>query len=438
MKIAIIGSGPSGFYAAESLTKRAPDAQIDIIERLSSPYGLIRGGVAPDHQTTKRVARSFERTALKPQVRFYGNVEVGRDIGINEIRDMYDAVVLAVGAPFDRGLGIPGEDKEGVYGAAAFVGWYNGHPDFRDLSPRLDGSNVAVIGNGNVAIDIARVLVKTPQEMAATDLVDHAASSIKASPVTDVYMFGRRGPVEAKFTNVELREMGRLEDSAPVVDPAQLPPAVSGEFSDRDRRVRERNLATLREFTQADTAGKRKRVHFSFYARPVEVLGDQVARGLKVERTEVVDGRSAGTGDFRELECCAVIAAIGYRGNRLEGVPFDERQGIAINQNGRIDDDLYAVGWIGRGPVGVIGTNKPDGDTVATQIAAAGRDSQKPGRSELERHLKERSLRWVSFADWQLIDRLEIGRAREGAPRRKFTSAEEMLAVLDQEMREAS
>ncbi len=438
MKIAIIGSGPSGFYAAESLTKRAPDAQIDIIERLPSPYGLIRGGVAPDHQTTKRVARSFERTALKPNVRFYGNVEVGRDIAVAELREIYDAVVLAIGAPFDRGLGIPGEDKEGVYGAAAFVGWYNGHPDFRDLSPRLDGPNVAVIGNGNVAIDIARVLVKTRREMAATDLADYAAAAIDASPVTGVYMLGRRGPVEAKFTNVELREMGRLEDSASVVDPAQLPQTVAGEFSDRDRRVRERNLATLHEFTQADIAGKKKRVHFSFYARPVEVLGDSSVRGLKVERTEVQDGKSVGTGEFWELECCAVVAAIGYRGARLEGVPFDERQGIAINQGGRIDDGLYAVGWIGRGPVGVIGTNKPDGDTVAAQIAAGGRDSQKPGRTELERHLKERGRRWVSFADWQQIDRLEIERAREGAPRCKFTSVEAMLAALDQVLRKAS
>ena len=438
VKVAIIGSGPSGFYAAESLTKHAADVQVDIIERLPSPYGLIRGGVAPDHQTTKRVARSYERTALKPQVRFYGNIEVGRDIGLEEIRDMYDAVVLAVGAPLDRGLGIPGDDKEGVYGASAFVGWYNGHPDFRDLSPRLDGQNVVVIGNGNVAVDIARVLVKTPQEMAGTDLVGYAASAIEASPVTDVHMLGRRGPVEAKFTNVELREMGRLEDCAPVVDPAQLPAAIEGEFSDRDRRVQERNLATLHEFTRADATGRNKRVYFSFYARPVEILGGQFVRGLKVERTEVLDGRSVGSGEFRELECCAVIAAIGYRGAQLGGVPFDERLGIVVNQNGRIDDGLYAVGWIGRGPVGVIGTNKPDGDTVAAQIAADGGDPQKPGRDELELYLKERGRRWVSFADWQLIDRLEVQRAPDGAPRCKFTSAEEMLAALEQEMREAS
>ncbi len=438
MKIAIIGSGPSGFYTAEALTKRAPDSEIDIIERLPTPYGLIRGGVAPDHQTTKRVARSFERTALKPQVRYYGNVEVGRDLSVAELRAMYDAVVLAIGAPFDRELGIPGEDKAGVYGAAAFVGWYNGHPDFRDLSPRLDGANVVVIGNGNVAIDIARVLVKTPYEMATTDLVDYAAATIDAAPVTDVYMLGRRGPVEAKFTNVELREMGRLEDCAAVVDPGQLPDTVTGDFSDRDRRVRERNLKTLRELAAADINAKRKRVHFAFYGRPVEVFGEGRVEGLRIERTTVKDGRSVGTGVFWDLKCCAVIAAIGYRGERLDGVPFDEKQGVAVNQDGRIDEGLYAVGWIRRGPVGVIGTNKPDGDLVAAQIVTADPTSQKRGRIELERVLRERDRRLVSFADWQRIARLEIERAPEKAPRCKFGTVDEMLTALDQERRKAS
>ena len=438
MKVAIVGAGPSGFYTAEALTKESPDAQIDIIERLPSPYGLIRGGVAPDHQTTKRVARSFERTALKPQIRFYGNIEVGPDISIAELREIYDAVVLAVGAPLDRELGIPGADKEGVYGAAAFVGWYNGHPDFRDLAPRLDGAGVAVVGVGNVAIDIARVLVKTPAEMATTDLVRYAAGAIAASSVSDVHMLGRRGPAEAKFTNVELREMGRLEDCHPVVDPQQLPETVTGDMSDRDRRVRERNLHTLRCFTELSPASKRKRVHFAFYARPVEVLGGERVEALRVERTEVRDGRAAGTGEFRDLPCCAVIAAIGYRGVALEGMPFDDQQGIAVSTDGRIDDGLYAAGWIRRGPTGVIGTNKPDGHAAAEQVAALQPTVGKPGRTELERRLRERGRRWVSFADWQIIDRLEVERAHDGAPRCKFVSIDEMLGALDQEMRKAS
>ncbi len=438
MKVAIVGAGPSGFYTADALTKDVPDAQIDIIERLPTPYGLIRGGVAPDHQTTKRVTRNFERTALKPQIRFYGNVEIGRDLSLAELREIYDAVVLAIGAPLDRSLGIPGADKEGVYGAAAFVGWYNGHPDFRQLMPRLDGSGVAVVGVGNVAVDIARVLVKTPAEMATTDLVHYAADAIAASAVTVVHMFGRRGPSEAEFTNVELREMGRLEDCHPVVDPQQLPESVTGEMSDRDRRVRERNLQTLREFVELAPANKRKRVHFAFYARPVEILGGDRVEALRVERTEVVDGRATGTGELRDVPCCAVIGAIGYRGEPLEGMPFDQRHGIAVSEDGRIDEGLFAAGWIRRGPTGVIGTNKPDGHAASEQIAALQPTVGKPGRSKLEQRLRERGRRWVSFADWQLIDRLEVERGKGEAPRCKFVTIDEMLGALDQEMPKAS
>ncbi|MBM3540671.1 MAG: hypothetical protein FJX51_01365, partial [Alphaproteobacteria bacterium] len=246
LSVAIVGSGPSGFYTAAALLEQGVDCAIDIIDRLPTPYGLIRGGVAPDHQTTKRVMRAYERTALDPKVRFYGNVNVGTDVSLDALRAMYDAVVLAVGAPFDRPLGIPGEDKKGVFGSAAFVGWYNGHPDFRDLNPDLNTKAAVVIGNGNVAIDIARVLVKTKAEMATTDLPDYAEAAIRNSPITDVYMVGRRGPVEAKFTNVELREMGELEDCHPVLDGTQLPEQVTGEMSDRDRRLREKNMATLR------------------------------------------------------------------------------------------------------------------------------------------------------------------------------------------------
>ena len=211
VSVAIVGSGPAGFYTAESLLASIADVRIDLIERLPSPFGLIRDGVAPDHQTTKRVSAKFERTALRDEVRYFGNVEVGRDVGLAELRQMYDAVVLCVGAPLDRALGIPGEDKSGVYGSAAFVGWYNGHPHFRNLDPDLNTSVAAVVGVGNVAIDVARVLVKTKAEMAASDLPDHAEQIIRSSPLTDVHIFGRRGPVEAKFTNVELREMGKLK-----------------------------------------------------------------------------------------------------------------------------------------------------------------------------------------------------------------------------------
>ncbi|CAN0530768.1 unnamed protein product, partial [Laminaria digitata] len=303
INVAVIGSGPSGFYTVDALMKSDKDVRVDIIERLPTPFGLIRAGVAPDHQTTKKVVRVYEKTALADGVGFYGNVEVGRDVTMEELKDMYDAIVLAVGAPRDRKLGIPGEDKAGVFGSADFVGWYNGHPDFTDLQPDLNTSTVVVIGNGNVAVDVARVLVKTEEEMTATDIADHAADAIKASPITDVYMVGRRGPIEAKFTNVELREMGKLDNCTPIIDPSILPDGVEGEWSDRDLRLKERNLATMKEFPDVDPAGKDKRVHFSFYAKPIEILGGDTVEGIRMEHTKVEDGRWVGTGGFFEIWC---------------------------------------------------------------------------------------------------------------------------------------
>ena len=431
LSIAIVGSGPSAFYAADSLLKSGVDCRIDLIERLPTPYGLIRGGVAPDHQHTKRVIRAYERTALDDRVRFHGNIEVGRDVNVDELRRLYDAVVLAVGAPHDRPMGVPGEDMPGVFGSAAFVGWYNGHPDFADLAPDLKIETAAVIGNGNVAIDIARVLVKTREEMAASDLVVHAAAAIHDGLLEHVHLIGRRGPAEAKFTNVELREMGKLADCAPVVDAADLPDTIAGNMSDRDRRLRERNLATLREFSEMSPTGKSKRVHFDFCAMPREVLGGARVEGLRLERTRIEDGRAVPTGETYDLKCGLVIAAIGYRSEALVGVPFDEAHGIVPNDDGRVDDGLYVVGWVKRGPTGVIGTNKPDGEAATRHIQAEVSPSGKPGRVGLKLLLDERGARVVGFVDWQRIDAAEISAAPHGAPRRKFATIAELLAVLE-------
>ncbi|MBT7294629.1 MAG: FAD-dependent oxidoreductase [Rhodospirillaceae bacterium] len=431
LSVAIIGSGPAAFYTADALVKSDSDCRVDIIERLPCPYGLIRFGVAPDHEKTKNVMRAFAKTAAHEDVNFYGNVEIGKDIGLPELRDMYDAVVLAVGAGSDRAVGIPGEDKKGVFGSATFVNWYNGHPDFRDLNPDLDVKGVVVLGNGNVAIDVARVLVKTPGEMAATDLPDYAADPIQASPLSDVYMVGRRGPNEAKYTNVELREMGHLENCVPQIDAAQLPDSVDGEMSDRDRRLREKNLATVREFVGRTADEKPKRVHFVYYAQPVEILGGDNVEAVRFERTEVRDGRAVGLGEFFEIPCGLVVAAIGYTSKPVADTPFDERGGIVTNDDGRVADGLYAVGWIKRGPSGVIGSNKPDGKLAAEQILADhGSGGGKSGRSGLEAMLSERSVRAVDFTGWQQIEAAEIANAREGAPRKKFVTVAEMLAVL--------
>ena len=433
VSVAIVGSGPSAFYTADALIKSGLDCRIDLIERLPTPYGLIRGGVAPDHQTTKRAERIYARIAEADNVAWFGNVSVGADVALDDLRSAYDAVILATGAPFDRPLGIPGEDKSGVYGSAAFVGWYNGHPDFANLSPNLNVQAAVVIGNGNVAIDAARVLVKTQEEMATSDLTDDAAAAIHASPITDVYMVGRRGAADAKFTNVELREMGRLSDCAPVVDSADVPDEVTGEMSDRDRRLKERNMATLREFCGAALSGKTKRVHFCFNARPVEILGGDAVEAVRLERTRVENGRAMPTGEFWDLPCGLVIPAIGYWGQKLDGAPFDADRCIVPNTDGRVAPGLFVVGWLKRGPSGVIGTNKPDGEMVAQHIRADGASGSKRGRPTLERLLCERGVRWLDFADWQRIDAAEKAAAAHGAPRRKFVRVDDMLDVVDRD-----
>ena len=431
VSVAIIGSGPAGFYAAEALLKSDAACEVDIIERLPTPFGLIRGGVAPDHQTTKKVASSFEKTALKDHVAYFGNVEVGRDVSLDELRRLYDAVVLATGSPFDRPPGLPGEDKKGVIGAAAFVGWYNGHPDFYDLNPNLNVTATAVIGVGNVAIDVARVLVKTDAEMTSSDIPEYAAQAIRQSPIADVYMFGRRGPNDAKFTNVELREMGRLENCVPQIDEAQLPDRVEGEMSDRDHRLKEKNLATLNEFVPRQPDEKPKRVHFRFYAAPVEILGGEAVEGLRLERTRVVEGRAVGTGEYVDVPCGLVVPAIGYRSEPIEGVVFDEKQGIVANTDGRVSEGVYAVGWVMRGPTGVIATNRPDGVAVARHICDDLGEGGKPGRPALESLLREKNIRHVSYRQWQELDRVEIANAPRGAPRHKFYTVEDMLSLID-------
>lgn len=431
--VAVVGSGPSGMYAAQGLLDKGPDCLVDIIERLPCPYGLIRGGVAPDHHTTKRVARAYDKTMLDTRVRYLGNVEVGRDISIPELLDIYDAVVLAYGAPHDNKLGIPGESLANVFGSNAFVGWYNSHPDFKDLNPDLDIEAAVVIGVGNVALDVSRLLAKTPAEVATTDIAGYAADAIHASPIRDVWLCGRRGPVEAAFTNVELREMGELENAVPAIDPAVLPSEVVAPYmSERDLRLREKNVETMRGFLNVDPAGKAKRVHFEFYASPVEILGTGRVEGIRMERTRVDEsGKCTGTGETFDIPCQMVITCIGSRAFPIGELPFDERRGILKNDDGRVDDRLFAVGWLKRGATGTIGTNKNDSLEVVDRLVAELGGPARAGRPAIDRKLAERSVRIVSYADWQIIDRLEVEAAAPGAPRRKFVTPEEMLAALE-------
>ena len=430
VSVAIIGSGPAGFYAADALLKSGADCRIDLIERLPTPFGLIRGGVAPDHQSAKKVAKAFERTALSGAVRYFGNVQISRDLSLEELRGLYDAVILAVGSPKDRPLTIPGADKRGVIGSAAFVGWYNGHPDFVDLAPDLQVESIAVIGNGNVALDIARLLGKTREEMADSDITDYAAEAIEHSPLREIHLLGRRDAGHAKFTNKELREMGELAETEPVVRPQDLEAGVPPDLDPRDSRLAEKNLATLEGFAKANGASKPKRVFFDFCAQPVEVLGGDQVEGLRIERTRVEGGQAVGTGEFHELACGAVVAAIGYRGPAIPGAPFDETRGVFVHEEGRIGPALYAVGWCKRGPTGVIGTNKADGDLAAKQILEEVGAGGQPGREALITLLAEREVRYVDYPEWKQIEAAEEAAAAPGAPRRKLVTVGDMLALL--------
>jgi len=426
--IAVIGSGPAGYYTAEACQKLFGDAvRIDIIDQLPVPYGLIRFGVAPDHQSIKGVARRYEAVALTDNVRFVGNVRLGRDLSIDELHGLYDAVVLATGAPRDRALGIPGEDLPGVIGSAAFVGWYNGHPDHEGLAPPLAGPDVAVIGVGNVALDVARILSKTRAEFVGSDITAPALAALDAATIRRITILGRRGPHQIAMTPKELGELGHLERAAPSVDPADLPPAEADAVLEPGQR---KSVAHLRDF--AALPHKTITIAFDFFAAPVRIEGDGRAERVIVERTRIDElGGVSGTGETYAVPASLVVSCIGYRTPPIPGVPYDERAGRFANVDGLIAPGLYAVGWARRGPTGTIGTNRPDGQSVADRIGAEiGGDSGKEGRPGLDRLLSARGVDIVTFRDWKKIEAAEVARARDGAPREKFTSMAAMLAAL--------
>jgi ferredoxin--NADP+ reductase len=430
MKVAIVGSGPAGFYTAEAVLKAVPGAEVDIIERLPTPFGLVRYGVAPDHQSIKNISRVFDRTALSQTVRFFGHVTIGRDVTVPELLGLYDAVVMATGAPEDRHLGIPGEHLPGVVGSAAFVGWYNCHPDHVDLMPALDIEAAAVIGVGNVALDVARLLAKTAAELEGTDAHPGACEAIVKAPIRDIYVIGRRGPLDATFTPQELKEFGMLEEAVPLVDAAQLP-ADADSVPEKDHTAKKKNLAILQDYAARRPDEKPVRVHFLFYARPVEVLGRERVEALRLERTALIDGRVAGTGEVFTIPCGLVVPCIGYRTRRVADIPFNEEEGRFRNNDGHILPSLYATGWARRGPTGTIATNRADGQEIAQEIARTGQaDPQKTGRAGLLSLLKERGVEPVSFTDWQRIDAAEQEAAAGQGPRRKFMKVEEMLKAL--------
>ena len=424
--IAIIGSGPAGYYTAEACQKQfGDDVAIDIIDMLPVPFGLIRTGVAPDHQSIKAVSRRYEAVAITDTVRFVGNLAIGRDLSIPELQGLYDAVILATGAPADRPLGVPGDDMPGVIGSAAFVGWYNGHPDHVDLAPKIDERHVVIIGNGNVALDCARILAKTARELEESDVVAHAYDVLKSAQPRSITILGRRGPAQIAMTPKELGELGRLDRASVHVDPDDLPPASVDEALEPGQR---KSLTLLRQFAEPSPE-KVVPIHFDFFVQTQRVEGDRRVQRLVLEQTRLdAQQQSIGTGESLTIPADLVISCIGYRTPPIPDVPYDEARGRFANEEGRIRPGLYCVGWARRGPSGTIGTNKPDGFMIAEAIATdQPAPAGKAGRAGLDALVAERGLEIVTFRDWQKIDEAEIGRARDGAPREKFVRIADMV-----------
>lgn len=454
LRVAIVGSGPAGFYAAEHLLKQSEVAvRVDMFDRLPTPFGLVRFGVAPDHQKIKSVTKVFDRIARHDAFRFFGNVDVGKDVTLQELACHYHQICLATGAQTDRRMGIPGEDLERSHAATEFVAWYNGHPDYRDREFDLSGERVAVVGVGNVAVDVARVLLKTPAELAKTDIADHALEALRESRVREVYMLGRRGPAQAAFTNVEVRELGELEGADIRVFPEEvrLDPLSQAEVEASDDETLKKKIEIVQGFATHRRRGKARLLTLRFLVSPTELVAgpDGGVRAMRLVRNHLVSEggelQCRPTSETEELPVDLVFRSVGYRGVAIPGLPFDERKGIVPNQAGRVRQGtsaepvrgMYVSGWIKRGPSGVIGTNKKDGsETAAAMLEDAARGavlapSHADDPSAIEALVRARRPDVVTYADWARIDQLECARgAAQGRPRVKLCTRAEVRAAL--------
>ena len=434
LRVAVVGSGPAGFYAAAALLASDLGVEVDLIERLPTPWGLVRLGVAPDHPKIKAVSRAFEKTAQQPGFRFFGNVEVGRDVSHEELADLYDAVVYTVGAQTDRRMGIPGEDLLGSFAATELVAWYNGHPDFQELTFDFSGERAVVIGNGNVALDVARMLALTEQELAATDTTDAAIAAVVGSGIREILVVGRRGPVQAAWTPVEVGELGELEGADVIVDPAELEldPASEAELAAAAPTVR-RSIEHLRDYAERKPSGKPRAIRLRFRTSPFAILGEERVEAIELVRNELDPrGRAVPTDERETLACGVVVRSVGYRGVGVPGVPFDEGSGTIPNVGGRVEPGLYVAGWIKRGPSGVIGTNKKDATETVELLLEDARAGLLPPRAagSLDALLAERGVEAVMYAGWEAIDLAERSAGEpHGRPRLKLCSWDELLAA---------
>ena len=454
-KIAVIGSGPAGFYAAGELFRQQSwDIKVDMFERLPTPFGLVRGGVAPDHQKIKSVTKIYSRIAENENFRFFGNVEFGRDIEQSDLLEHYDAVIYTVGSPADRALGIPGEDLSGSHSATEFVAWYNGHPDFREHKFDLSVKYAFVIGMGNVALDVARILAKNPEELAETDIADYALKTLRKSQLEDIWLVGRRGPLQAAFSPVELREFLELPEADVVIEENALELDAESQhiletISGKDTK---KNIEILKQMSAMAASGKKRKVHFLFLASPLEISGDGKVEKIRMVRNQLVkkeDGslRPQATDKIVEEDAGLVFRSIGYHGKPLADLPFDQKSGTIPNEFGQVKDPEngnllrnreYVAGWIKRGPSGVIGTNKQDAvETVHRMLETFLKEKMESGKNvsnpDIVLLLEKRKVEFVSFADWKLLDAHEIEAGqKQGRPRVKLTSTAEMLEIFCQ------
>ena len=454
LRVAVVGAGPAGFYVAEHLLRRAEVVvDLDMFDRLPTPFGLVRLGVAPDHQKIKAVTAAFDKVAAHPRFRFFGGVELGKDVTVADLRAHYHQIVYTTGAQTDRRMGIPGEDLLGSHPATEFVAWYNGHPDYRDCQFDLSQERVAVVGVGNVAVDVARILCRTPSELAATDIAEHALEALRGSRVREVYLLGRRGAAQAAFTNPELKELGELEgaDVAVAAHEVELDALSREALEKTGDRAGAKKVEILQSYARRAPEGKPRRLVLRFLVSPVAVLdnGAGAVGGIRLVRNRLVASatgtiQAQPTEQVEELPAGLVFRSVGYRGVPLPGVPFDDKWGVVLNEKGRVLDPNtkqpllgeYTAGWIKRGPTGVIGTNKPDAAETATAMledAAAGQmlAPAEPDAAAAERLVTQRQPHYVDYADWLRLNDLEIARGRSrGSPRLKFTRVDEILAAL--------
>jgi ferredoxin--NADP+ reductase len=444
--VAIVGAGPSGFFAAASLLKAADsddqiDVFVDMLEMLPTPWGLVRSGVAPDHPKIKSISSQFEKTGEDPRFRFFGNIGVGEHVSAAELAQQYDAVVYATGAQADRPLNIPGEKLPGSVAAVDFVGWYNAHPHFEEISPDLSGARAVVIGNGNVALDVARILVTEPDALAQTDIADHALESLRPRGVQEVVVVGRRGPLQTAFTTLELRELADLENVDVVVDPADLE-SISDDDAAAVGKICKQNIKALRGYVGRELRPGHRRIVFRFQASPIEIAGQERVEKIVLGRNELVSDDSGrvvakDTGAREELPVQLVVRSVGYRGVPTDGLPFDEKSATIPNTDGRVDGSRneYVVGWIKRGPSGVIGTNKKDSqatiDTLIADLSGAELADFGAGHAdELADWLASRQPKLITDAHWKLIDEHERSSGHpHGRPRVKLPNLAKLLHI---------